>query len=155
MIDLNEKDIGVFVAAVERYFHQITATAPMLRSAWLSTADEPLPSHEYTGLIEVSGDFSGNVYFSTGRATIEHLLVAMREPIRDESNLLDAVGEIANTLAGNAREYFGERLVISVPTTLRGPAPALQQRACSHPYVIAIQWQRHEAVLVVNLGRRN
>ncbi|WP_085314360.1 chemotaxis protein CheX [Derxia lacustris] len=155
MTELNEKDIRVFVSAVERYFQQITATAPTLRSAWLSTGDNALPVHEFTGLIGVSGDFDGAIYFSTGQATLEHLLVSMREPLRDEANLLDAVGEIANTLAGNAREYFGERLVISVPMSMRGPSAVLQARACTHPYVIGVQWQRHEAVLVVNLGRRN
>ena len=154
MNDINEKDIRVFVNAVERYFQQITSTAPTIRAAWLSTGGAPLPSHEFTGLITVAGDYTGAIYFSTGRATLEHLLIAMREPVRDEANLLDAVGEIANTLAGNAREHFGDRLVISVPVSIRGMSERIQTRSRNLPYVIAVTWQQHEAVVVVNLGRK-
>ena len=34
--------------------------------------------------------------------------------------MVDLVGEVANTIAGNARSEFGEEFEISVPIVLRG-----------------------------------
>jgi chemotaxis protein CheX len=53
---------------------------------------------------------------------IRELLLMQHETDLSESNLLDAIGEIANTLAGNARQTLGGGLEISAPTTMRAAA---------------------------------
>ena len=75
-----------------------------------------------------------------------------RETDLSESNLLDAVGEIANTLAGNARQTLGNGLEISVPMTMRGRSgrPA---RVRQHPYVITFRWNTHPGLVCVDLDR--
>jgi len=84
---------------------------------------------------------------------LRELLVLQHERNFTESNLLDAVGEVANTLAGNARKLFGPELDISVPTRLRG-AQGITARVRERPYVITFRWNRHPALVCVDLERR-
>ena len=35
-------------------------------------------------------------------------------------NILDLVGEVANTISGNARKVFGREFLISVPVMIEG-----------------------------------
>jgi chemotaxis protein CheX len=62
--------------------------------------------------------------------------------------MLDLVGEVANTFAGNARRHFGEKFNISVPSSLNG-AQGKAFDGDSRPYVIPIQWRAYNSALVV------
>ena len=62
---------------------------------------------EYNGLVSFMGGYTGYVMVSMPAAMLRDLLVLQHEHNVSEANLLDAVGEIANTLAGNARKVFG------------------------------------------------
>jgi chemotaxis protein CheX len=83
---------------------------------------------------------------------LRELLLLQQETDLSEPNLLDAVGEIANTLAGNARQALGSGLEISVPLTLRGRAEE-QARVRAHPYVIAFRWNTYPGLVCVDLDR--
>jgi chemotaxis protein CheX len=63
------------------------------------------------------------------------------------------VGEIANTLAGNARKVLGSELGISVPVKLHGQ-PGLTARVRERPYVITLRWSHQPALVCVDLERR-
>jgi len=106
MSDLSEKDIEIFIEAIGGYFKQITKEAASVGVAYL--AKNAFPMNDYTGMIKVSADYEGALYFSAPSAMLRHLLTVMKEPNQSDENLLDAVGEIANTISGNARRYFGE-----------------------------------------------
>ena len=69
-----------------------------------------------------------------------------------DGNLLDAVGEIANTLAGNARKAMGPDLQISVPIKLQG-AHGMKARVRKRPYVITLRWNHHLAMVCVDMER--
>jgi chemotaxis protein CheX len=69
-----------------------------------------------------------------------------------EANLLDAVGEIANTIAGNVRRHFGGGLEISVPVRLAGQAEGIKAAVRARPFVIALGWRGHEAMVVVDIA---
>ena len=64
---------------------------------------------DYTGIITLSGDYK-DVYFTAPRFMLVDLLTNMSETNVSEINLLDIVGEIANTISGNARKHFGKGL---------------------------------------------
>jgi len=76
-----------------------------------------------------------------------------RETDLSDGNLLDAVGEIANTLGGNARKTLGAGLQISVPVKLRG-ASGIQARVRKRPYVITLRWGHQPALVCVDMERR-
>ena len=107
--------------------------------------------HEYTGVISVSGRRDGVVYFTAPRGMLTVLLMTMNESDVSHENLCDLVGEVANTIAGNARRDFGNQFVISVPTVLAGGGSKPQLPRGGQPIVIPINWRSHSARLVVCL----
>ena len=151
MTDISENDARVFIDAVTNYFVQLTGEEAVIRSAYL--ADATLPRFDYTGLITLSGQFRGCVYFSATKVMATKLLTALREPDTGNANLLDIVGEVANTIAGNARRHYGAELVISTPLTIYGHADAIKSAIRARPFAIKLDWQRSEAVVVVDLEK--
>lgn len=149
MADINETDARIFIESVTHYFEQITGHAAEIRTAYL--ANDKLPHFEYTGLINFSGQFKGSVYFSATSMMAARMLLAMRESDTSNNNLLDIVGEVANTIAGNARRHFGAGLEISTPTTTFGNGFNLTTPTRARPFAIELQWQHSEAVVVVDL----
>ncbi|MEO7579279.1 MAG: chemotaxis protein CheX [Massilia sp.] len=149
MSQLSEVELKVFIDAVSHYFGTLTQEAALIRSSYLIDAE--MPHFDYTGLITLSGRFRGCVYFSAPRRLVRELLVQMQEPDTCEQNLLDAVGEVANTIAGNARRHFGSALDISVPVSIKGENAGIKSAVRTRPFAIQLSWQRYEAVVVVDL----
>jgi chemotaxis protein CheX len=149
MADINETDTRIFVEAVTSYFALQTGTAAEIRTAYLANAN--LPRFDYTGRIAFSGQFRGAVYFSASSMMAARLLLAMRETDTSSNNLLDIVGEVANTIAGNARRHYGAGLEISTPVTTFGNSPDFMQTTRPRPFAIELAWQQSEAVVVVDL----
>lgn len=152
MSDIIEQEIQVFVDAVNHYFLQITGEKAEIHSAFLAHGGVLPPTYDFTGLITVSGKYRGCIYFSASRPMLSHLLSAMHEPQRSDAFLLDAVGEIANTLAGNARQHFGETMEISVPITMQGAYKSLLAMVRARPYVVLIKWRQYEASLIIDIA---
>lgn len=150
MPELRESELRVFVDAVMNYFRQSTREPASIRSAWL--ADTASPRYPYTGLITCAGEFQGCVHFSAPRELLRALLVEWSEHDMSEENLLDAVGEIANTIAGNARRHFGRGLEISVPVKLAGNEGRIKAAVRARPFVIALTWRGHDAAVVVDIA---
>lgn len=149
--NLNLTDLNVFVESVAHYFHQISAESAQVRPSYLSDSGN-IGARDYTGLIRISGQYQGNVYFTAPSAMLRHLLVSQGETQHSEEHLLDLVGEVANTLSGNARRHFGERFVISVPQALRGAPDSMT--ASSRPFVIPLSWKKYNALLIVDVSSR-
>jgi chemotaxis protein CheX len=151
MASLKESDLRLFVDSVRRYFEVTSRIAPEITSAYLGL--EKIPAHEYNGIVDFGGHFTGQVTVSLPPKALRELLLIQRETQLSDDNLLDAVGEIANTLAGNARRELGPDLDISVPTTRRGTlSAALRTRRA--PYVITFRWNTHPGVVCVDLAAR-
>jgi chemotaxis protein CheX len=146
---MTENDLKVFVDAVTHYFSRVTREPATIRAAYLADSGVP-PALQYTGRINVSGRLRGSVHFSAKRTMLYDLLRESQEPDASEENLLDAVGEIANTIAGNARRHFGSALEISVPVTGRNGA-AGAEAVRKRPFVILLRWGGHDGVVVVDL----
>ena len=151
MSNLSEKDIEIFIEAIGGYFKQITHEAASIGVAYL--AHNAFPMNDFTGMIKVSADYAGALYFSAPSAMLRHLLTVMKETDQSEENLLDAVGEIANTISGNARKYFGENMVISTPEKIVNMPPDLDRNSSNYAYVIIIKWKHYSASLVVDITR--
>ena len=152
MSDLSEKDIEVFIEAVGGYFKKTTKEAASVGVAYL--ARNAFPMNDFTGMIKVSADYEGALYFSAPSAMLRHLLTVMKETNQSDENLLDAVGEIANTISGNARKYFGENMVISIPEKVAGLPSSFSQLARHYAYVIIIKWKHYSASLIVDISRK-
>lgn len=151
MNSINETDIRVFVDAISSFFQQVTQEKVEIKAAYL-VEDAIKPStFDLTSYISLSGDFTGRIYFSAPRSMVTHLLLIMGEPNRNDERLLDAVGEIANTISGNARKHFGESMQIAVPV-MQATAPGwLDANVSPRSYVILVKWKQYRATIVVDI----
>jgi chemotaxis protein CheX len=148
---LHENELKLFVDTVRRYFEVVTRQEPQITSAFLGTGD--VDGHDYNGIVTFSGTYNGHVIVSAPQALLRELLLLQGETDLSENNLLDAVGEIANTLGGNARKTLGAGLEISVPMKLRGGS-GVRARVRKHPYVITLRWNHQPAMVCVDMERR-
>lgn len=149
---LQESELKGFVESVRRYFTVLTRVEPQITSAYL--ADEPLQGYDFTGIVHFSGSYKGHVIVSMPPQMLKELLLLQSETDLSEHNLLDAVGEIANTLGGNARKTLGAGLQISVPVKLHG-ASGISARIRKRPYAITLRWSHQPALVCVDVEKRH
>lgn len=147
---MDEQELRVFVDIVCQYFGSQTNRMPEMGSPYLGDPSS-LPILDYTGVIGISGERQGCVYFTAPRELLRQLLLHVGELDTSEHNLSDIVGEVANTISGNARSYFGPNFMISVPVVVAGTANAIQVPRNVKAYILPIRWHKLEAVLVVSL----
>jgi chemotaxis protein CheX len=74
----------------------------------------------------VTGRRTGIVYFTAPRGMLIVMLMKMNESDVSHDNLCDLVGEVANTISGNARRDFGKEFIISAPEVLAGSGKDVQ-----------------------------
>jgi chemotaxis protein CheX len=149
---LHQTELKLFVDSVRRYFQVIAKEEPQITSAFLGTGD--VEAHDFNGIVSFSGSYNGHVMVSMPPQLLRELLLLQGETDLSESNLLDAVGEIANTLGGNARKTLGPALQISVPVKLHG-ASGIRARVRKHPYVITLRWNHQPAMVCVDMEKRH
>jgi len=147
---LQEKELKTFVEGTTTYFEVAAQQPATVGSPYLVTDGAPA-IHEYTGVISVSGRREGIVYFTAPKAMLTVLLMKMQENDFSHENMRDLVGEVANTISGNARRDFGNDFVISVPSVLAGERSELPRVPVARAFVIPINWRSHSAKLVVSL----
>jgi chemotaxis protein CheX len=147
---MDESQLKVFVGIVQRYFEKETGRAAEVGTPFLGEPDV-LPIHDITGVIGVSGSRRGCVYFSAPTALLKEVLLRAGETNVSESNLADLTGEIANTIAGNARREFGSDFLISVPVVVRGKEQHITVPKGIKAHVIPLRWHKLTAVLVVSV----
>jgi len=151
MNTLTEEDLKLFVDSVRNYFKVTTGQEPKITSAFLATGD--VEGYEFNGIVSFSGSYNGQVMVSMPSQLLRELLVLQGETDLSDPHLLDAVGEVANTLAGNARRTFGPSLGISVPIKLMG-ATGITARVRQRPYAITLRWGHLPAMVCVDLEAR-
>lgn len=150
--ELRTEDIEVFSAAIAHFFDTYTGETANVRSAYLLEANQSVLWNDFNGLIEISGDYAGSVCFSAPRAMLSHVLLKMGETIFTDDRHSDIVGEIANTLSGQARRHFGDRLHISPPRLADPSLVDVEFSPDRRPYAIPLLWHGYEANLVVRLA---
>ncbi|HEY2275939.1 MAG TPA: chemotaxis protein CheX [Steroidobacteraceae bacterium] len=145
---LQEQELKTFVEGTTSFFAVAAQQPASIGSPYLL---EGLPAvHEYTGVINISGKREGVVMFTAPKAMLTVLLMKMQENDFSHETMRDLVGEVANTISGNARRDFGRDFVISVPSVLSGK-PKIPQKPGLRSFIIPINWRSHSAKLVVSL----
>jgi chemotaxis protein CheX len=152
MATLEEHDLKLFVDSIKNYLKVTTRQEPRITSAFLATSD--VEGFEFNGIVTFSGSHNGHVVVSMPDKLVREVLLMQHETDTSDGNLLDAVGEIANTLAGNARKALGSELQISVPIKMQG-ANGIKARVRKRPYVITLRWNHYDAMVCVDMERRH
>lgn len=152
MHGLEESELRLFVDSVRNYFKKTTTKEPTIKASYLGT--DSIATHEYNGIVSFSGSYSGQIIVSMPKQLLVSLLVMLNETDVSDNNLLDIVGEIANTLAGNARKSLsnGSDLHISVPVKLKSSESA-RARVRRHPYIIDLSWVSCPALVCIDIAK--
>ncbi len=154
MAHIGEEELRLFVDSVKNYFSVTTRQEPLVTSAYLGS--ENMQGHEFNGLVSFSGSYNGHVIVSMPARMLRELLLLQHETDLQDDNLLDAVGEVANTLGGNARKHLGQALEISVPIKFQGhlsDSQGARTRVRKRPFIITLRWNHHSALVCVDLER--
>ncbi len=148
---MSEATLQVFIDGVVRYFEHTSDKDVKLGTPYLVENKSPA-AFDYTGIIGVSGPYRGCVYFTAPRALLRHLLLSLGEAETGTENMIDLVGEVANTISGNARSEFGQEFMISVPVVVQGPPDSIHLPKSLRSYVIPVYWKAYSAAVVISLA---
>jgi chemotaxis protein CheX len=147
---VDERQLQVFINGILRYFSQCTKLPAEVGAPYLIPT-RSAPAYDMTGIIGVSGNRKGCVYFTAPRAMLTAVLNDIGEPKVDDDMMLDLAGEIANTISGNARSEFGREFLISVPVVVSSALDRVRLPKTVRSFVIPITWRGHRGDLVVAL----
>ncbi len=117
---INPKLIVPFVNAVRSVFAKMVGVQTTLERPHVKTF--PAPTYDVSSIIGFSGDVIGSVVVSFQRAAAEKLVEAFAGMAiaYDSPDFADAVGELANMIAGGAKKHLGHAAAITVPSVILG-----------------------------------
>lgn len=149
---MKEKRLQVFIDGVNNYFTQVNKYEIDVGTPYLCENTNP-PACDITGVIGITGLITGCVYFTAPGDLLIHLLQTIEEPDQSLDNQMDLVGEVANTISGNARSEYGPEFNISVPFIIKGIPDEIHLPRDSRSFVIPIDWKEHTAYIVICLRK--
>jgi chemotaxis protein CheX len=147
---MHERDLQVFIDGAIHYFEQVSEELAIVGTPYLLNTKNTI-CYDYTGIIGISGRRKGCVYFTAPSIMLTHLLISIGEPDITSENYCDIVGEVANTISGNARQSFGREFMISVPIVIRGEPEQIKLPKDILSFVIPINWRQNDSALVISL----
>lgn len=109
-----------FVASVRQVFQKMVGVEAKVGPPRLKT--EPASTHSVCGIIGLSGRVSGSVVVSFSEEAAAKLVerfAGSAYPVNDP-NFADAIGELANMIAGGAKQHLNGVASISVPSVVIG-----------------------------------
>lgn len=145
---IEKEAIEVFIESLAHFYRQVGADEIELGVPFLLDSDAPVVS-DFTGIIGISGKRKGCVYYTCPKALLSYILLAMGERDMSNEHLCDVAGEIANTVAGNARKAFGSDFTISVPVVVQGSPERIRLPEGVRCVVIPARWKFYQSNIVV------
>ena len=150
---MGQEQLRVFIDSIMAYFNKLTGVSLEVGVPFLKDDDQNILM-QYTGAIGISGKMKGAVYITAEEkflsGLISHIMPGM---VIQEKRLESMVGELTNTIAGNAQRIFGKDFMISIPLILTSPdSPNSSKLDLKVPtFVIPLRWKDSKAFLVVGL----
>ncbi|MBX3720370.1 MAG: chemotaxis protein CheX [Turneriella sp.] len=147
---MKEEEIQVFIRGTISYFEEVTGIKAELDIPYTKGTEQIIL--DYSGHIGISGSRKGGLYITCTRGMLEEITrkILLTEEVDDQS-VFDMIGEIANTIAGNARTSFGAEFNISVPTIFKGKPENFRIILRTPVVVLPINWKGYQAFLVVGI----
>ncbi|WP_201573910.1 MULTISPECIES: chemotaxis protein CheX [Psychrobacter] len=138
--------LGVFLSSINAFFAQIDDTQVALDTPYLNNNRSAI-GYDYSGIIKISGPLKGCVYVSAPTVMLREVIKVIGEPDSSITMMKDLLGEMANTISGNARTEFGSEFIISPPQIVEG-APSISYLPKErHSYITPFTWRGYEAVI--------
>jgi len=153
---MTEEDLKIFVTGTSHYFAQVANSTAEVSTPFVKEPSDHV-MFDFSAVIGITGSQRGCVYYTAPRDMVADLVSRLGEPDKDDDILADYVGEIANTISGNAREQLGSGFMISVPVVFRGRVDDVRFPRDTPAFVIPIYWNKYRSALIICLkdGERN
>jgi chemotaxis protein CheX len=147
---MKENDLNVFIDSTKNYFQQTTHEEAVAGVPYVKGKD-PLVL-DFTGIVGISGKRKGCIYLTTPHKMLGDLgEIILGDSECGEQELKDLVGEIANTIAGNARNVYGSSFLVSVPAVALGIPEDITFPEELPAFIVPFKWRVHRSFLVVCL----
>lgn len=117
---INPKLIVPFVNSIRNVFTTMVGVQTVVERPHIK--GNPAPSYDVSSIIGFSGELIGSVVVSFQRSAAEKLVEAFagQKISVDSADFADAIGELANMVAGNAKKDLGGVASISTPNVILG-----------------------------------
>jgi len=114
--------VVAFVKAGKNVWSTMAAVEATVGKPYLKQDDRP--GHDVSGMVGFSGEVAGNVVVSFSEQTARKVVEAFcGMPMETNSeDFADAIGELCNMIAGNAKKDFGLNASIGIPSVIIGPS---------------------------------
>lgn len=147
---MDVKYINPFITALKNVFNTMIDIPFKLGTPSLKKGNVPL--HDISGIIGLSGTVSGCVVINLSEAIALQLVSALigDEVTEMDDDCTDAIGEIANMIAGNAKTDFP-----SIGTTISVPTVVIGKHKVSYPSglpIIAIPLETDKGELMIEVA---
>lgn len=146
--------INPFVVSLSNTFKTMLECEVQRGVPFLRSNDMPPPNRDICGVIGLSGKMVGTCIVGLSKSVAlkaaSHLLMAECDKI--DTDVTDAVGEIANVVAGGAKAQLEEHeLRISLPSVIVGENYQIRFPSTSPPICIPFQCEWGEILMEVGL----
>lgn len=144
------------VDLILKYFERSSGVPARAGEPTSQPASDPILL-EYTGVVAVSGQRSGCIYYTCTAALAGELATMFLGGANGGAPpgaqvALDLVGEIANVIGGNAQQILGGGFIISAPKVLQGQPRHIRLPVYSDDArVFPVEWQNHRSYAVFGL----
>ncbi|WP_315042359.1 chemotaxis protein CheX [Faucicola mancuniensis] len=147
---MKAEKLYVFIDSVTNFFKQINSHEASVDTPYIHDNEKPL-AYDFSGVISITGPLEGSVYVSSETPMLRNILQKMGEPDNSIHLLKDLVGEIANTISGNARREFGSEFIISPPIIVDGVPPSSLLPKDRRSYIIPVTWDKYKTIIGICL----
>jgi chemotaxis protein CheX len=148
---VNEHDIQALIAGTVNFFTTLVDSSADVKAPYL-VPESGVLLLDYTGVIDVTGVRRGSIYFTAPSVLLRHILVKHGRTEITDDIMADVVGEVANTISGNARRVFGHEFIISTPRMMQGKDGANTLKLGERAFIVPIHWRSYQAALVISLS---
>lgn len=138
--------LAVFMQSASSFFEQFNEQLHSIDTPYLNDNAHPI-AFDFSGIICITGPIVGSVYVSASTMMLRELLHVIGEPDVSMAMFKDLIGEIANTVSGNARTEFGSDFIISTPTVVMGVPNHQYLPKERRSYVIPFYWRNYKAII--------
>ena len=147
---MEEYILKVFSKSTLRYFDAVAEGGATLGTPYLG-GDTESAGLGFSSVIGISGTYRGNIYYTASREKLNALLPLLGEKTPDDTLCAELVGEITNTISGNAREQLGGGFMISTPFILEARPLFVHPSRNAALYVLPISWRQFSSRLLISV----
>ena len=148
---MKAEKLQVFIDSVTNFFKQINTADAQVDTPYINTNEMPI-AYDFSGIINITGPLEGSVYVSSETPMLRNILQKISEPDTSINLLKDLVGEIANTVSGNARREFGAEFIISPPIIVDGIPSSTYLPKDKRSYIIPVSWDKYKTIIGICLN---